>query len=79
MVRAAPIYAPSPPPGWRCAGLAPGPPAASGEVCGTITCHYDFAGNVYIFTITRPPSSIFHENWHEINDRATEETEHQPL
>lgn len=68
----------SPVPGWRlaahpglvvCGPTAPnGPLAASGEVCGTITCYYDFLGNVYIFTITQPLSFIFHENWHEIND-----------
>lgn len=54
--------------GWRHTGPPPTPPAASEEVCGTITCYYDFLGNVYIFTITRPLSFIFHENWHEIND-----------
>lgn len=51
------------------------PPMASREVCGTITCYYDFPGNVYIFTITQAFSFIFHENWHEINDGAAEETE----
>lgn len=53
----------------------PPPPALVGRCVATITCYYDFLGNVYIFTITRPLSFIFHENWHEINDRATEETE----
>ena len=32
----------------------PRAPAATGEVCGTITCYYDFLGNVYIFTIAQP-------------------------
>ena len=52
----------------------PPPPALVGRRVATITCYYDFLGNIYIFTITRPLSFIFHENWHEINDRATEET-----
>lgn len=66
---------PAPP---RPVALSPGPhplpPALVGRYVATITCYYDFLGNVYIFTITRPLSFIFHENWHEINDRATEET-----
>lgn len=72
------IYTQPPPPGLVVRGPAApdGPPAASGEVCGTITCYYDFLGNVYIFTITQPLSFIFHENWREINDGAPEETEH---
>lgn len=48
-------------------GLPSSSPTASREVRGTITCYYDFLGNVYIFTITEPLSFIFHENWHEIN------------
>lgn len=60
------------------------------EVCGSITGYYDLLGNVYIallhaimtfwvmytFSLPRNPLSfIFHENWHEINDRASEGAE----
>ena len=60
------------------------------EVCGSITGYYDLLGNVYIallhaimtfwvmYTFSLPRnhlSFIFHENWHEINDRASEGAE----
>lgn len=64
-----------PPPRLGVRRPTPTPTAASGEVCGTITCYYDLLDNVHIFTITQTLSFIFHENWHEINDGATEETE----
>ena len=64
------------PPGLAVRRPGPRPRRQVGRCVATITCYYDFLGNVYIFTITQPLSFIFHENWHEINDQATEETEH---
>lgn len=49
----------------RCAA-----PATSGEVCGAMTCHYDFRGNVYVPAIAQPLSFISHENRPEINGSA---------